>query len=93
MKRLGAFFCRAGLVLAIGVITADLAVAGMLYPAFAVIAAVGVGWRCMRRGWRVSDAYGTARFADWGDLMHGRLLSHTGITLGRLGLMPRPAPP
>jgi type IV secretion system protein VirD4 len=90
MKRLQALVCRTGLILALGIMTVDAVVIGIMYPVVALIAAIGLAVRRMRRGWQPSDAYGTARFAGWGDLMRGRLLSDSGVILGRLGLT---APP
>src|SRR5436190_1293111 len=75
----------------IGLVAILLAVpVGMQYPLVGVAAAVTAALRNLRRKWRVTGNFGTARLADWSDLFRGKLRSKRGLILGRVGYV---APP
>jgi type IV secretion system protein VirD4 len=90
MNRLWALLCRCVLLLAVGLLTFNAVTVGMQYPLVGIAAAVTAALRNLRRKWRVTGNFGTARLADWSDLFRGKLRSKRGLILGRVGYV---APP
>jgi type IV secretion system protein VirD4 len=91
MRKLSAIAARLLLVMAIVILLADAAIVGLRYQAYAIIVLIGITYRLTRRRWQVSDAYGSARFADLNDLLAGRLVSDQGLIVGRLNRVARPS--
>jgi type IV secretion system protein VirD4 len=83
MKRLWMSGIRFILMLTVALLSFDAVVIGFHYPMVGVLGLVAVTWRKVRRGWPVSDAFGSARFADFGLLIRRKLLCDKGLILGK----------
>jgi type IV secretion system protein VirD4 len=82
---------RGMLMLASSCFGFGLAMLGMQVPFIVLLAVVGVVWNRIRRVARSGWSHGTARLADFGDLVRFRMLGHDqGVILGTTGFMPRP---
>lgn len=91
MRRLWNSGIRLLLILALAILLIDLVAIGLHFPAFGVIALVGLTYRMTRKRWRLSGAYGTARMSGLLDLLFGGLLSDKGLILGRVSHATRPS--
>lgn len=90
MRRLWAFCVRIVLLTATGLFGFASLLLGIQFPPFGCIALLGIAWRTFRPPRQLSDAYGSAAFADRRDVDRGAMLNETGLILGRQGLLPRP---
>ena len=91
MSRLIALACRFALLLALGTVAVSAVTAVRYVPWLGAIALAWAAWRRTLARSRVTGNYGTARLASWRDLLRGKLLSNTGLILGRLGFVAPPS--
>jgi type IV secretion system protein VirD4 len=82
--------CRAMLLLALGIIAANCFLVGVTFPWVGVAAVVAATWRRLRRGWKGTCNFGSARYATLVDVVRGNLTGDNGWIMGRLGYVPPP---
>jgi type IV secretion system protein VirD4 len=91
MRKLAAHVARLMLLTAVAVLMLDAVFLGLKFPAYGVIALVGIAYRMTRNRWQSSWAYGTARAAGLSDLLAGNMLADRGLILARAGNSAKPS--
>jgi type IV secretion system protein VirD4 len=90
-RRLWATLCRAVLLLALLATCVNVLMLAVIFPAITILmVAAAIYQKLYLGGGAWSWSYGSARLATWRDLVRSRLLSDTGLILGRPGFIPPP---
>lgn len=84
IRRWWARTLRCILLLVVGLVSSDAAMLALAYPSVGMFALLLAGLRRMRRRWRLSTNYGSARFADLADVLKAGLAADSGLILGKL---------